>query len=308
MMKMTGKAFAKKLFGARYERLPRTLLMDVIVFWGLYIAGFHVRIETSVRLLMISAFTAGVMWQALSSKDNEEELKAMLMLPFRHREFVFSYVAVLGAYAVLTKTGLASGGFAGCFRMEDDKAEFWGIKNMMTGLKRGTVQLMSHQEEWNENAQNMIQVLNQLLGDTAIDIQHIGSTAIPFIHAKPIIDIVIGVQELDDILPYIELLKQHNFIYRGEDVAGQILFVMGNFKDDTRTHHIHVVKWRGEEWNNYINFRDYLNTHPEKAMLYDKCKKKLAAQFSHDRKSYTAGKQELIDCLLKEAGNWKSER
>ena len=81
MMKMTGKAFAKKLFGARYERLPRTLLMDVIVFWGLYIAGFQVQVAASVRILMINAFTAGVIWQALSSRDNAVELKHMLMLP-----------------------------------------------------------------------------------------------------------------------------------------------------------------------------------------------------------------------------------
>ena len=105
-MKMTGKAFAKKLFGARYERLPRTLLIDVIVFWGLYIAGFQVQIAPSVRILMISAFTAGVMWQALSSGDNITELGHMLMLPHKSREFVFFYVAALGIYAVLTKTGL----------------------------------------------------------------------------------------------------------------------------------------------------------------------------------------------------------
>ena len=106
MMKMTGKAFAKKLFGAKYERLSRTLLIDVIIFWGLYIAGFQVQIAASVRILMISAFTAGVMWQAFSSKDNAVELKHMLMLPQHGREFVFSYVAALGAYTVLTKTGL----------------------------------------------------------------------------------------------------------------------------------------------------------------------------------------------------------
>ncbi len=105
-MKMTGKAFAKKLFGANYERLPRTLFIDVIIFWGLYIAGFQVQIASFVRVLMISTFTAGVMWQALSSKDNVVELTAMLMLPYRCREFVFSYVGVLGAYTVLTKTGL----------------------------------------------------------------------------------------------------------------------------------------------------------------------------------------------------------
>ncbi|MEY8391937.1 hypothetical protein AALA98_11310 [Lachnospiraceae bacterium 45-W7] len=106
MMKMTGKAFAKKLFGTKYERLPRTLLICIIVFWGLYIAGFQVQIAPSVRILMVSAFTAGVMWQALSSKDNADELGHMLMLPHHSRGFVFSYVAMLGAYAVFTKTGL----------------------------------------------------------------------------------------------------------------------------------------------------------------------------------------------------------
>lgn len=106
MMKMTGKAFAKKLFGTRYERLPRTFLMDVILFWGLYIAGLQVQVAAFVRILMISAFTAVVMWQALSSRDNAVELKHMLMLPGHGREFVFSYMAALGAYTILTKTGL----------------------------------------------------------------------------------------------------------------------------------------------------------------------------------------------------------
>lgn len=105
-MKMTGKAFAKKLFGARYERLPRTLLIDLIVFWGLYIAGFRVQIAPFIRILMVCALTAGVMWQALSSKDNVVEIRHMLMLPLDRREVVFSYVVLLGTYAIVTKTGL----------------------------------------------------------------------------------------------------------------------------------------------------------------------------------------------------------
>ena len=85
-------------------------------------------------------------------------------------------------------------------------------------LKRGTVKLIPHQEEWDQNAKEMIGILFELLNDAAIDIQHVGSTAIQSIHAKPIIDIAVGVGELNDILPYIELLKQHGIIYRGEDV------------------------------------------------------------------------------------------
>lgn len=77
----------------------------MIVFFGLHSAGFRVQSALAVRILMISAFTGGVMWQALSSEDNAVELRHMLMLPFRRLEFVFSYVAALGAYTILTKTG-----------------------------------------------------------------------------------------------------------------------------------------------------------------------------------------------------------
>ena len=166
--------------------------------------------------------------------------------------------------------------------------------------------LAPHQEEWAQNAERTIQTLKRLLEPVAVDIQHIGSTAIPSIYAKPILDLVVGVRNLDDIAPYVELLKQYDIVFRGEDVAGQLLFVMGDFEKDTRTHHIHVVRWNGAEWNNYIIFRDYLNRYPDKAMQYDACKKKLAAQFADDRRSYTAGKQELIGCLLKEAHAWRS--
>lgn len=178
-----------------------------------------------------------------------------------------------------------------------------GVKYVMIGLKRGTVELVPHQKEWGENAENAVRLLKQILGDTAIDIQHVGSTAIFLIHAKPIIDIAVAVYDLNDILPHVGVLKQHNIIFRGEIISGEILFVMGD--DEIRTHHIHIVKWNGAEWNNYINFRDYLNTYPEKAKIYDNCKQKLAMQYSNDRKSYTAGKEEIIKRFIAEANVWK---
>ena len=179
------------------------------------------------------------------------------------------------------------------------------MEHSRMGLKRGMVTLMPDQEEWKENAESAIEKLKQLLGDAAVDIQHVGSTAISSIHAKPILDLVVGVRRLDDILPYVELLKQHHIIFRGKDTPGQFLFVIGDFEEDTRTHHIHVVKWNGTQWKHYIHFRDYLNTYPEKSKLYEDCKKRLALQFSADRKQYTAGKQDLIEQLLKEADEWK---
>ena len=83
---------------------------------------------------------------------------------------------------------------------------------VMIGLKSGTVKLVQHQEEWHENAENVISVLKQLLGDTALDIQHVGSTAICSIHAKPIIDIVVGVTDFDRIISYNQKKKWKQFM------------------------------------------------------------------------------------------------
>ena len=177
----------------------------------------------------------------------------------------------------------------------------------MVGLKRGIVKLAEHQDDWETEAAQTIAELKNLLGEIAVDIQHIGSTAVPAIHAKPIIDIAVGVYDLRDILPVIDRLNQSDYIFRGEDIPGQLLFVKGDFESDTRTHHIHIVKWNGTEWNHYINFRDYLNTFPEKAKLYDECKQKAAARFPEDRKHYTEAKQQLINRYLKEAKAWKAE-
>ena len=104
MMKMSFEVTAKKLFGVKYERLIRTLFLELIVFWGLHIAGFRVEIAPFILYLMAGAFSGGVMWQALSAGDNRANMENMLMLPFEGRTLVFSYVAALGAYTLLTKT------------------------------------------------------------------------------------------------------------------------------------------------------------------------------------------------------------
>lgn len=175
----------------------------------------------------------------------------------------------------------------------------------MLGLKRGSVQLVEHQEGWHKLAAEAIAIIKAILHDVAIDVQHVGSTAIRGIHAKPIIDIAVGVKKVDDVKPYVDALQKAGIVYRKQDVEGQILFVMGDFANDFRTHHIHVVEWGSAEWNNYINFRDYLNEFSEKAKIYDALKCSLAQQFSGNRGNYTSGKHELIDCLLSEAAAWR---
>ena len=84
---------------------------------------------------------------------------------------------------------------------------------MSLGLKRGIVQLEPHDKQWDEVAIQTIKILKSILGDDAIDIQHIGSTAIPAIKAKPIIDIVVGVTDFDKVMLHNEQLRQVGKLY-----------------------------------------------------------------------------------------------
>ena len=174
------------------------------------------------------------------------------------------------------------------------------VKQMSTGLKRGTVKVEPHQPEWEMEARQTIDRLSDLLQGTAVDIQHVGSTAIRGICAKPIIDIAVGVKLIDDMLAKNDMLEANGFFFRGQDVPGQYLYVCG--ESDFRTHHIHVMEHGCEAWNNYLNMRDYLNSHEEDAKAYSDLKAKLAEQYPGDRESYTRAKSSMINDILNKAG------
>ena len=178
----------------------------------------------------------------------------------------------------------------------------------MIGLKTNTVKLLPHAIEWEEIAEKTIKLIKRILGDVCIDVQHIGSTSIKWVSAKPIIDIAVAVNELNDVMPYVNVLKENGIIYRKVENFGQILFLMGDLENDIKTHHIHIVKANSSNWYNYLNFRDYLNAHPNKAKEYDELKHKLAIKYSDNRKVYTQEKSETISRLLREAQQWRNSQ
>ena len=169
---------------------------------------------------------------------------------------------------------------------------------MSLGLKRGTVKREPHDKQGTEIAVQTIKTLKSILGDDAVDIQHIGSTAISVIKAKPIIDIVVGVTDFERIKLHNEQLENEGIFYRGSDVEHQVLYVMGDMEKEIRTHHIHVVKWNETEWKNYIHFRDYLNANENMALQYQKLKEELESKYADNRIAYTNGKQDMIDIIL----------
>lgn len=179
----------------------------------------------------------------------------------------------------------------------------------MIGLKRGRVQLCEHEKEWEIEAQNTIARLKEILGDVIKDIQHVGSTSILTIKAKPIIDIALAVDDFDDILAYEKQLKDAGFYYRPNaqaSIRDQLLFACGNYYEGTgelQTHFIHVVKTNSMDWINYINFRDYLNNTPSVAKEYEDLKVSLAQQVPVDsgREKYLKGKHDFIVYTLRKA-------
>ena len=159
----------------------------------------------------------------------------------------------------------------------------------MLGLKRGTVKLCEHEKEWELEAQNTIARLKQILGNVIKDIQHVGSTSVISIKAKPIIDIAVAVDDFDDILRFENELKDNGFYYRPNaqpSLKNQLLFACGSFYEgtgDLQTHFIHVVRKNSMDWVNYINFRDYLNNTPSVAKEYEDLKVALSLQVLFSR-------------------------
>lgn len=177
----------------------------------------------------------------------------------------------------------------------------------MIGLRRGSVKLYEHEKEWETEAQNTILRLNKILGNIIKDIQHVGSTSIPSIKAKPIIDIAVAVENFEDVLAYEKELKDAGFYYRPKaDLQEQLLFACGNFYEGTgemQTHFIHVVHANSMDWINYINFRNYLNSTPAAAKAYENLKVSLALQApaNSGREYYINGKRNFITYTLRKA-------
>ncbi len=179
----------------------------------------------------------------------------------------------------------------------------------MIGLERGTVRLCDHKTEWETEAAHTISRLRGILGNVVKGIEHVGSTSIKTIKAKPIIDIALAVGDFEDVLAYESELLEAGFYYRPDNnTPTQMLFACGNFYDgsgDLQTHFIHVVIYGSREWRDYLNFRDHLKTHPAAAAEYERLK--LCLSKTCTRAEYTQGKADFISGILALASSDKTK-
>jgi GrpB-like predicted nucleotidyltransferase (UPF0157 family) len=165
------------------------------------------------------------------------------------------------------------------------------------GLRRGTVQIVPYDPAWAILFQAERSRLQQALGDLALDIQHIGSTAVTGLAAKPILDLAVAVAGVSVVPTCIGRLVDTGYTYRGYRGLDQ-----GYFFDQGRgqelTHYLHVLPIDEPAWSNNLLFRDYLAAHPEARDRYQQLKDDLAVEYPADRATYTAAKADFVQEIL----------
>lgn len=166
-------------------------------------------------------------------------------------------------------------------------------------MGRSTVDLVEYSAEWPLEFARERSALAGVLGETALVIEHIGSTAVPGLVAKPTIDIAIGVAAVDELVPHRESLKRLGYEWRTgfhEDHLFLRKIVGGE-----RTHHLHVIVYPSPEFDEWVAFRDYLRASPEAARAYADEKRELAERFHEDRGAYVEAKTGIVRRLLDDA-------
>lgn len=136
-----------------------------------------------------------------------------------------------------------------------------------------------------------------------VGLEHFGSTAIPGLSAKPIIDILIAVRSLADAqVAFVEALRSLEYVYWADNPKKDRMFFVKGMPPfgSRRSHHVHVTEPNGEMWQR-LAFRDYLRAHPEEAANYERLKRRLAAERQTDREAYTDAKSAYVETVMRMA-------
>ncbi|MDD1515386.1 GrpB family protein [Priestia megaterium] len=169
----------------------------------------------------------------------------------------------------------------------------------MLALERGLVKLEPYNDKWSKLFNEERELLSSQLKELIIAIEHVGSTSIKGLFAKPIIDIAIGVSSLDVIIELKEKVKALGYVEVPVSIDGKHVFT--RYREKKITHFLHVMIYNQNLWIDQISFRDYLRLNLNAKIEYIKLKEKLANKYPNDVISYTNEKKKFVDDILKRA-------
>lgn len=168
------------------------------------------------------------------------------------------------------------------------------------GLEHGVVRLERSRVEWKSFARDLAAQAAETLGADVIGVEHVGSTAVPGLLAKPIVDIAVGVRRAAEIADVSRRLEPLGWVYRGDagDAGGHVFILYRS--PGVRIAHLHVIEHDGEQWRRYLALRDRLQSDPAARSGYERAKLALINEHGTDNsgRAYTSGKSAIIRELL----------
>jgi GrpB-like predicted nucleotidyltransferase (UPF0157 family) len=165
------------------------------------------------------------------------------------------------------------------------------------------VRIVEYDPTWPEMAAAEIARIAAAMGDEAVRIEHVGSTAVPGLAAKPIVDLQLSVADVDARSLYVEPLEELGYLF-APDPASPDFHFFGLPAARPRTHHLHVCAAGREDERRHLVVRDYLRAHPDEVSAYAELKRGLVARAPGDRLAYIEGKEEYVAALELRALAW----
>ncbi len=159
----------------------------------------------------------------------------------------------------------------------------------------------AYDPKWNKDFEKIASELSKILGAAAIAIEHVGSTSVPGLSAKPIIDLDVVVQ--NDNLPHvISILEEHGYIHEGDlGITGREAFAYTQ-KEHLMLHHLYVCPQNSPELYRHLTFRNWLRSHPEDVAAYSRIKEEGARQYPLDIDAYCEYKAPVITEIYAKCG------
>lgn len=168
------------------------------------------------------------------------------------------------------------------------------------------MKVVEYSAEWPKLYEQEISLLRKALGSEIVRVHHIGSTAVPGLAAKPIIDILLEVQSVEGLDKLNKAMRDLGYQPKGEfGIPGRRYFPKGG---DDRTHHVHAFAAGDPQIDKYLAFRDYLRTHPVAVAEYAAVKRAAAVAHETDPEGYVAFKQRFVKQAVAKAAHWANKR
>jgi GrpB-like predicted nucleotidyltransferase (UPF0157 family) len=154
------------------------------------------------------------------------------------------------------------------------------------------VVVTEYNPDWKNQFEQDAAEIKKVLGEECLAVHHIGSTSVPGMAAKPIIDLMPVVRDIEKIDRFNEEMRNLGYQAKGENgLSGRRYFQKGG---DDRTHHVHIYQLGNREVARHLAFRDYLGENPRIAEEYGTLKKKLAKEHPYNIQKYIEGKEQLV--------------